>query len=524
MTIASIRSNNLKVIGAAKATEHLLIASLFLFVLFAPHSIAVAQISWMLGMLFWVLRFTFFPRPELQRTPIDYAMFGFFVWTGISSFLSYEPMVSIGKLRAASLFTIVYLFAQNIPNRRVLRMLTLALVASCFVNVLFTVGQRIVGRGVKVQNLKTESPLYAGGVRPGDTLLELDGRKVSDIEELANGLSASHDPKSLALLKIYRQELVPIFKIERGKLLSANNAAGQLGIENWTRGRDWRASGFFGHYVTYAEMLQMIVALAVGLFVSLPKKTSVIGLLLMIGMAGFCYALMLTVTRASWLAFLISTAVIVLVGTSRKTILIIGMIAIPVVIGGLFVLQQKRNVRFLDQRDQSTTWRQTVWKEGTALLISKPRHLVFGVGMDSIKSHWREWGLFEGGKIPRGHMHSNLLQLALERGIPGLLLWLVMFGLYIRALLQLKRRVPADETSSSNDVFGRWVDRGLVLAALGGTVGFFVSGVVHYNWGDSEVVMIFYLIMGLTLALHRLESAKSKVQSRKSKVAGSDAV
>ena len=30
-----------------------------------------------------------------------------------------------------------------------------------------------------------------------------------------------------------------------------------------------------------------------------------------------------------------------------------------------------------------------------------------------------------------------------------------------------------------------------------------LSGVVHYNWGDSEVVMIFYLIMGLSLVVER---------------------
>jgi hypothetical protein len=30
-----------------------------------------------------------------------------------------------------------------------------------------------------------------------------------------------------------------------------------------------------------------------------------------------------------------------------------------------------------------------------------------------------------------------------------------------------------------------------------------ISGLVHYNWGDSEVVMIFYLIMGLSLVIER---------------------
>lgn len=48
-----------------------------------------------------------------------------------------------------------------------------------------------------------------------------------------------------------------------------------------------------------------------------------------------------------------------------------------------------------------------------------------------------------------------------------------------------------------------WIERGILLGALGGTIGFLTSGLTHYNWGDSEVVMIFYLIMGLSLAILR---------------------
>jgi hypothetical protein len=42
-----------------------------------------------------------------------------------------------------------------------------------------------------------------------------------------------------------------------------------------------------------------------------------------------------------------------------------------------------------------------------------------------------------------------------------------------------------------------------VFGALGGLTGFMISGIVHYNWGDSEVVMILYCIMGLSLVLER---------------------
>ena len=60
-----------------------------------------------------------------------------------------------------------------------------------------------------------------------------------------------------------------------------------------------------------------------------------------------------------------------------------------------------------------------------------------------------------------------------------------------------------EEARNNNWLLGVWIERAIVLGALGGLAGFFISGLFEYNWGDSEVVMIFYLIMGLTLALQR---------------------
>jgi O-antigen ligase len=169
-----------------------------------------------------------------------------------------------------------------------------------------------------------------------------------------------------------------------------------------------------------------------------------------------------------------------------------------IVPAGLFVLQQKRNVKFVDQSDGSITWRESVYRDGLHLLVSKPRHLLVGVGMDSIKRHWREWGLFENGTLPIGHMHQTLLQLALERGLPTLIAWLALMWLYARTLWRLAR-----QTATEN-----WIERGLVLGAAGGLIGFLASAMVHYNFGDSEVAIIFYFIMGLCLALERARSKK----------------
>ncbi len=471
-----------------------IVAFLFVFAVAAPNSIAATQSAWLIGMALWLLRFAFRPRPRLHRTPLDYLVLGFFILTGISSFLSYEPMMSIGKLRAASLFTILYLFAENVPSLRVARLLALALVAGCMVSVFFTAGERVLGRAVKVYGVTEQSPLYQAGIRDGDTLLKVDGRNLRDPQELVNALSRpENDP--VAVLT-YRHELLPVYRVSRGSLLPGNTPAEQLGIGGWTRGRDWRASGLYGQFVTYAEVLQLIIALALGLFVSLPVKRSWAGALLLLAIGGCGGALLLTVTRASWLACLVSSLLILLLGVRRRAVIVLGLLAIPLILAGLFVLQQKRNVGFIDQADQSTTWRQTVWREGFNLLVSKPRHLVIGIGMDSIKRHWRDWKMFDGGRIPLGHMHSNILQIALERGVPALLLWLAFLFVYARTLWRTLRRTSGRE----------WIERGILLGALGGLAGFFTSGLVHYNWGDSEVVMVLFMIMGLALAVQRLVS------------------
>jgi O-antigen ligase len=508
---------------------------LFVFAFCAPHSIAATQAAWLLALLFWVGRLIFQrPRPPLSRTPVDYALLGFFILTFISALLSYEPDISIGKLRAASLFTIVYLVAENIQARRTVRALTLVLVASCMINVVYTFGVYAAGRGLRVEALSADSPLRRAGIREGDTLLRVDGRRLREPSELVRALEArgegaaargadttqgaqgagpaAAEPQSEtgvrprptaveptspgARVEVYRVEALPVFEITRGTLLGGETPEARLGIVRWSRGRDERASGFYGHYVTYAEVLQLVASVALGLFVASRRKFSWRGALLAASVAGTVGALLLTLTRAAWLGFLLSAFAIALVGSARprRTLLVAAGVALPLIIAGLLVLQQKRQVGFIDPREGSTAWRLMVYRESLSLLVRRPRHLLVGVGMDSLKRRYREFDLFDHGRQNIGHLHSTPLQIAVERGLPTLFAWLALVALYARVLWRLARRPEV----------GHWIERGLALGALGGLVGFMASGMVHYNLGDSEVAMVFYLIMGLCLALERL--------------------
>src|ERR1044072_6361757 len=181
--------------------ERATIGCILLMAVFAPHSIADTQTFWLLGLVFSILRFAFRPRPKLFRTPVDYWLLGFFILSGVSGVFSYSPIVSIGKMRAASLFTIVYLVAENVRWLRLVHVLALTLVASCMVNVFLTAGELALGRGVKFQGVSAQSPLAQAvfetrtvkqptPIQNGDTVWLVDGHSVSTPDELAAALAS----------------------------------------------------------------------------------------------------------------------------------------------------------------------------------------------------------------------------------------------------------------------------------------------------------------------------------------------
>ena len=43
--------------------------------------------------------------------------------------------------------------------------------------------------------------------------------------------------------------------------------------------------------------------------------------------------------------------------------------------------------------------------------------------------------------------------------------------------------------------------KGILLGCFGGLIGFFSSGFVQYNFGDAEVAMVFFFLMGLAVRL-----------------------
>jgi O-antigen ligase len=280
-------------------------------------------------------------------------------------------------------------------------------------------------------------------------------------------------------------------------------------MERWEKSHNWRSSGFYGHYVTYAEVLQLIMALVFGLIVAFISHdgtkvpgSSKMKIFLILALAGMCLALLLTVTRASQLAFMIAAFCILLVGANRRLVIAAVVVALPIVFGALLFLQQSRGTDFFDARDESTRYRTVMWRDGMRIWTSDAHNFIFGVGMDSIKEHWQEWGMYEGGNLPMGHFHSTPVQLVVERGLPALLLWLAILGAYGRILFRGIIHEKQERLLGKGDPW----PTGILLGCMGAVIGFVTSGIVHYNLGDQEVAMVFFLLMGFGVAVAALSA------------------
>ncbi len=477
--------------------DHGILASLVLFVLVAPHSIAATQGAFLLGLVLWIIRVVIRRSLDYRPMVLELPILGF-VWLSLlAAIFSYEPALSLLKVRSVGLFLIVFLIAQNLPNREWGKRLALLLVISCFVNVGYVFWQKAVGRGLRLLEISEESPLRQVGIGPGDVLLRVEGRTVRSPEEVA---AVAPKRGERVRLFVFRPEIYRHYEILIPEEVPPENPFLIRRSEPW---KDFRASGFYGwNYFTYAEVVQLLGSLLLGMFLTLPKKRSARGILAALGVLAMAFVILLTVTRAIWGAFALS-AFVMLVHRWGRYALAIGIVALLIAAPvGVRLLRQVRSVPLLSAREPSTAYRLTVWREGIHLLLSRPKHWILGIGMDTLKARWREWGMFQGGRLPLGHMHSSPIQIALERGFPALFFWFLWFARYLR-LLRLGLRSDAVNRDP--------MLAGIYLGTFGGTLGFLVSSLVHYNFGDSEVIMIVYFQMGLIEGFHRMIHQEGRV-------------
>ena len=110
---------------------------------------------------------------------------------------------------------------------------------------------------------------------------------------------------------------------------------------------------------------------------------------------------------------------------------------------------------------------------------------VTGVGPEMIQV------LYEGYRPPDAvnalnqHLHNVPLQIAAERGLPALALWLWFVGAVV---VDLAKRVRHKST------------QGVAAAGLAAVASMVAAGMFEYNFGDSEFLMLLLVLITLPAA------------------------
>ncbi|UCF06633.1 MAG: O-antigen ligase family protein [bacterium] len=250
-----------------------------------------------------------------------------------------------------------------------------------------------------------------------------------------------------------------------------------------------RTPGSFSIAMTFGGVMLVLCSLALGPAIgsSLQWRLRLPALsMVSIGLV----ALLLSFTRSSWVGMVAAAVVVFSILRKRWLIPLIGcMIVLYLVLPDAL---QQRVSTIWDPTYRTNIHRMQLFRGGVKIFYDYP---VLGVGTRDLGELYRRYKPPEAVYI-YGHMHNIFLQVAVTTGIVGLAAFCYLLISCFRLLIaNLRLGLPPP-------------DRAWVAGSIGALVGFIVNGLFEWNFGDAEVVTLFYIMLGMNCAIPRIHIRK----------------
>jgi len=244
--------------------------------------------------------------------------------------------------------------------------------------------------------------------------------------------------------------------------------------------RDGRATGWFGHPLTFAGQQAMLI---LGLAAIAAARGRSLG-------SAWRWALPLPLLAAGLIvsaargAFVVTVAGLVILawwGRSVRRGLALAAGALLLAGAGL-ALGTLLAQRFTAGETAEVPGRAAMWQVAIDLWREQP---LLGRGPGAFRRLAPEW--LDISRYRPAHAHSTPLQLLAETGLLGLAAFVTLWVRFFVALRQRTARVPTGPGSSPSFTAAS----GIALAA------FLAMGLLEHNFGDAEVVMLACFLAGL---------------------------
>ncbi|HEY8549423.1 MAG TPA: O-antigen ligase family protein [Vicinamibacterales bacterium] len=246
-----------------------------------------------------------------------------------------------------------------------------------------------------------------------------------------------------------------------------------------------RPQGTLTHYMTYSGVL-MLVTCAAAARLLFRKGMAGVGadrLWTALVMPALIVAQALTFTRSAWIGTCAGIATLFVLKDRRL------LAALPVGVALLMVLAPAevtaRMYSVFDVNDPSNRDRMAMLQSGVEMVRDHP---LTGVGPDMVKTVYHDYRQPWAVNQLNPHLHNVPMHIAAERGLPALVIWI---GFIIYLVRDLFRRLHHSRYPS------------LAAGGLAAIVAMVCAGQFEYNFGDSEFLMLFLVLITLPYASDR---------------------
>jgi O-antigen ligase len=269
-------------------------------------------------------------------------------------------------------------------------------------------------------------------------------------------------------------------------LVVSATASGLYGIVLFLLGRGAgtlsRTAGSFSNAMTFGGVMLLLCSLFFAMAVS-AKMDRRIRLAAFIAFPVTLAALFLSFTRSSWLGMICSVLIILLLQRRRLLPYCLGFILLLYL---LLPAPYKGRITSIWDPGYRTNVHRLQMIEGGWRIFKD--HWIIGVGPIDLAELYEEQKP-EGTVYIYGHLHNNIINVAVTLGVVGLALflylWCAFFGLMAG---NLRSGIPPPE-------------RAWVAGSIGALSGFLVNGFFEWNFADAEVITLVYIIVGSNVAI-----------------------
>jgi O-antigen ligase len=243
-----------------------------------------------------------------------------------------------------------------------------------------------------------------------------------------------------------------------------------------------RPEGAMSHYMTYSGLLMLVICAASARLIFGRRGRTWPALV----MPALVVALALTLGRSAWIGASVAIALLLALKDLRLTVLLPAFIAILFAVAPGTVT--KRVMSIFDVQEPTNQDRLAMIEIGARIVHDHP---LTGVGPNMIPRVYEQYRPDYAINRVNPHLHNVPLQIAAERGLPALAVWAWFIGALFMALVR---------------TFRTHADKVPAAAALAAVCAMLGAGLFEYNFGDSEFLMLFLVLVTLPFAAARDEA------------------